>query len=382
MSGKTSRIPNGIENQTSEVSQKSLQLPQQALEPISPATAVEMYLSDRKRELRSSSLNAHKSALNFFEQWCEEQDIHNLNEMTGRLLHQYRVWRRDEATVKVDTLSKKSEKDQQDIIRAFIRYCESIDAVRPELHEQVQSPTIPREEAAREHRLKTERANEILSWLRKYEFASLEHVVWELFTDHGPRTGTIHSLDVDDYHPGEDPPYLSYEHRPDRGTKLKKGNRGKRFVAVTDGLQEVLKEFLENKRPDVTDDYGRRPLLATQQGRLAKSTIRKYIYKWTRPCKVGNGCPHSREKSACEAIKANSASKCPSSLSPHAIRRGYITYELKAGLDRSYVSERCNVSEEIIKLHYDGRDEHERLQVRQWALENTRRDSGEYGGER
>lgn len=341
-----------------------------------------MYLSDRSRELRKSSLKAHDSALHFFKQWCNDQGIDNLNDVSGRLLHQYRIWRREEATVKVDTLSKKSEKSQQDIIRTFIEYCESIDAVRPGLHEQVRSPTIPRDEAARDDCLETDRANEILSWLRKYEFASIDHVVWELLTDHGPRTGAIHSLDVEDYHPNEEPPYIAYQHRPETGTELKKGNRGERFVAISGILQDVLDEYLDDQRPDVTDEHERQPLLASSHGRLSKSTIRKYVYKWTRPCALGNSCPHRREPDTCEAGQAGSASKCPSSLSAHSIRRGYITHELTAGVDRSYVSERCNVSEEIIKLHYDERDEHERLQVRHWALENARREEGEYGGDR
>lgn len=341
-----------------------------------------MYLADRSRELRSSSLRAHESALNFFQQWCDEQDIHNLNELNGRLLQQYRIWRREEATIKVDTLSKKSEKDQQDIIRTFIRYCESIDAVRPGLHETVQSPRIPRDEAARDDRLDSNRATEILDYLSSFKYASIDHTVWELFTDNGPRTGTVRSPDTCDYHPDEDPPYIAYRHRPEKGTELKKGNQGERLVAISERVRKVIDDHLEKKRPDITDDYGREPLLATEYGRLAKSTIRKYVYKWTRPCAIGKPCPHDRNEESCEATQAAAASKCPSSLSPHAVRRGYITHELKSGLDRSYVADRCNVSEEIIELHYDDRDEYERLQVRQRALENTRRDSMEYGGDR
>ena len=340
-----------------------------------------MYLSDRKRELRDSSLATHESALNFFERWCDEQGRDNLNDLTGRLLHQYRIWRREEATVKVDTLSKKSEKTQQDIIRTFIEYCESIDAVRPGLHEQVRSPNMKRGEAARDACLDGERASEILAWLGTFLYATIEHVVWTLLTDHGPRTGAIHALDVEDYYPHEDPPYLAYRHRPETDTGLKKGKSGERLVALSKRACSVIDDYLENQRPDFTDEHGRRPLLTTGRGRLAKSTIRKYVYKWTRPCVIGEDCPHSRNPETCEASDASAASKCPSSLSAHTIRRGYITHELNAGLDRSYISERCNVSEEIIKLHYDERDEHERLQVRHWALKNARRTDGDYGGD-
>jgi hypothetical protein len=36
------------------------------LEPIEPETAVELYLADREPELRSVTLNSHRSRLGFF----------------------------------------------------------------------------------------------------------------------------------------------------------------------------------------------------------------------------------------------------------------------------------------------------------------------------
>lgn len=382
MTNAKDSIPTGIDNRITPSSANTHNTRHLELEPISPSEAIEMYLSDRSRELRSSSLESHKSALNFFERWCDEQEIDNLNELTGRLLHQYRIWRRDDATVKVDTLSKKSEKSQQDIIRTFIEYCESIDAVRPRLHEQVRSPTIPRDEAAREVYLDSERATDILDWLRKYEYASVEHVVWILFTDHGPRTGALHSTDIDDYHPNGDPPHIEYRHRPETGTELKKGTRGERLVAISERVRKVLDEYIDNRRPEVTDSFGRKPLLTAGQGRLSKSTIRKYVYKWTRPCEIGKKCPKDRNEETCEAIVTSAASKCPLSRSAHTIRRGYITHELNAGVDRSYVSGRCDVSEDIIKLHYDERDEHERLQARHRHMREAHQNEGNYGGGR
>ena len=55
--------------------------------------------------------------------WCEDQGIENLNDMTARDLHEYRVWRREDLNVV-------SEKTQMDTIRGFIGWCESIDARR------------------------------------------------------------------------------------------------------------------------------------------------------------------------------------------------------------------------------------------------------------
>jgi site-specific recombinase XerD len=348
------------------------------LEPVTPAKAIKMYLTDRTDELTQSSLETHRSALGFFRQWCSINSINNLNELTGRQLHQYRIWRRDDAPEKVDTLSKKTDKTQQDIIRTFIEYCESIDAVEPGLHEKVRSPALRQGETAREVTLDTQRANAVLEWLCKYEYASVEHVIWALLTETGVRTGTLHSLDVTDYEREAEIQYIAIRHRPATGTTLKNGNASERWVGLDSDICDIIDDYLVEQRPDSTDEYGRKPLLTVGRGRLAKSTIRKYVYKWTRPCFIGRECPHDREVGECEATNDDAASKCPSSRSAHAVRRGYITHEL-SGVDRSSVSERCDVSEEVIREHYDARDEGKKMSDRQQAFEQARKQNGIYG---
>jgi len=363
----STRTANGVYQQTE-------------LEPITPEKSVEMYEADRKQELRKTSFRVHQSALRFFKQWCSDQAIENLNHLTGRQLHQYRIWRRDEAPTKTDTLSKQSEKTQQKILRQFIRYCEQIDAVPGGLHAKVRIPTIPDDEVARSDTVDAEQAQEVIEWLGDYEYASLEHVVWLLLADTGARIGTIVVLDLDDYCPQEEPPYIRVRHRPETGTKLKNGDNGERLVALNNDVCSVIDDYLEHQRPDVTDDYSREPLLATSHGRVSTGTIRKYVYKWTRPCAVGNGCPHDRDLESCEAAKANSASKCPSSRSPHAIRRGYITHQLKSGIENSFLGGRCDVSNEVLREHYDARDERAKMEVRSRELDQARRDHSSYGG--
>ena len=350
------------------------------LEPLSPEAGVEMYEADRRSELRKTSLQTHRSALRFFETWCSQEEIENLNELTGRDLHRYRVWRREEAPQKVDRLSKKSEQTQQKIIRQFIRYLEQVNAVTPGLHELVRVPTVAKTDAARTDTVDTEQAREILDWLGNYEYASLEHVVLYLLADTGARIGTIVALDLDDYRPNADPAHLRVKHRPETGSELKNGVSGERLVAVSDGLCSVVDDYINHKRKDVPDDYNRNALLTTSHGRISRGTIRKYVYKWTRPCQTGQGCPHERDPDTCEATKASAASKCPSSRSPHAIRRGYISHQLASGVDRSYVGGRCDLTEEVLADHYDARDERTRMEVRRRALDQARRDFDGYGG--
>lgn len=41
-------------------------------------------------------MDSHRSQLGYFIQWYDEQDSTKLNEVTGRSLHKYRLWRRNE----------------------------------------------------------------------------------------------------------------------------------------------------------------------------------------------------------------------------------------------------------------------------------------------
>ena len=343
------------------------------LEPLTPCEAVEKYFEARDGELGPSTVNSYKSSLGFFTRWCAEESIENVNDLTGKTLHNYRVWRREEAPVTVDRLSKKSEKTQQDILRKFIEILEGLDAVPTGLHEKVQSPTLKEGEDVRDEMLATDAARGIMDWLGKYEYASADHVVWTLLTSTGMRTGALHSLDVDDFHGGGDDPYLDLHHRPKTGTELKNDERSERTVYIPRETATVIEDYLEDVRPDVTDDYGRRPLLASMHGRLATSTIRIYVYKWTRPCKYLGSCPHDRDPDGpggCVAAgRACDASKCPSSLSGHPVRRGYITQELRSEVPMAVVSARCDVSEDVIEKHYDRRTSEEKMQARKKLME-------------
>src|SRR6056297_1143558 len=108
-----------------------------ALEPLRPDEAVELYLEDRKSELAKATQYAHSSRIGHFIRWCDEQGIDNLNELTGRTLHRYRLWRRADGN-----LAPPSEKSQMDTLRVFIRWCGTIDAVPTDLWSKVVSPSL------------------------------------------------------------------------------------------------------------------------------------------------------------------------------------------------------------------------------------------------
>ena len=66
------------------------------LEPLKPEQGVKWYLEDKQSEYAEATIYAHRSRLGFLVQFLDQEDIDNLNELTGRILHRYRVWRREE----------------------------------------------------------------------------------------------------------------------------------------------------------------------------------------------------------------------------------------------------------------------------------------------
>ena len=83
--------------------------PTMSLEPIEPEAALELFLKDKEAELAQTTIKSHDYRLRHFLRWCHEQGIENLNTLTGRQLHEYRLWRREDGD-----LNKVSEKTQMD----------------------------------------------------------------------------------------------------------------------------------------------------------------------------------------------------------------------------------------------------------------------------
>lgn len=118
------------------------------------------------------------------------------------------------------------------------------------------------------------------------------------------------------------------------------------------------------------DSYDRKPLVTSRSGRAGKSSLRDSIYRITRPCQYTGECPHDREIESCEAMEPNKASTCPSSVSPHAIRRGSITYHLSRDVPEKIVTDRMNVSLDVLEKHYDRRGEQEKAEQRRDHLDS------------
>ena len=197
-------------------------------------------------------------------------------------------------------------------------------------------------------------------YCRAYQPASRAHVEFELVREIGLRTGAIRAIDVKDY--DSEGKRIHLHHRPEgedvRGTPLKNATDGERIVNISNDLQKLLDAYLDNPdRNDVTDKFGRRPLLTTGSGRVTRTTIRRDFYKLSRPCYYSADCPHDLNETDCEATNNRQASKCESSFSPHPLRRWAIERQLDEGISKEILSDRVDVSVPVLDKHYDRRTE-------------------------
>jgi site-specific recombinase XerD len=330
------------------------------LDPLDARTATQMYLDERSHELADATLQSHRYRLKQFVQWCDQEDIDNINELSSRDIHHFRVKRRNE-----DGLTTSSMKGQLATLRMFLRFAASIDAVQTGLDEKILLPTTTAEDA-RDELLEAERAKEVLDHLKQFQYATLEHALLAVLWNTGLRIGAATGLDIGDYDSSDQS--LRLVHRPNEGTTLKNGTESERFVAVSESVSTILDDWLSVNHPGTVDEYGRDPLFATNQNRLSNNRGRTIAYECTRPCVYGNECPHDRDIDDCEARVAARAYACPSVLSPHPIRRGAITHHLREDTPERVVSDRMDVSQDVLDKHYDQRSEREKFQQRRRYL--------------
>ncbi|WP_122089449.1 tyrosine-type recombinase/integrase [Halalkalicoccus subterraneus] len=323
-----------------------------------PTEAVQDYLDGRTDLCQSSKAN-HRYRLQRFKEWCEEEGITNTNELTGRKLHQFKIWRSQE-------VNNVTLKNHLGTLRQFIAFCERIDAVAGGLSEKLELPQLGYNEEVNDTMLSHKEAKRILPYLKKYEYGSVRHVIFVVLWHTGIRISTLRAFDVEDFDSQQG--FLRAIHRPE--TPLKNRKQGEREINLNDETVEIIEDYLRMTHSGVTDTKGRTPLIATSQGRAHTTTIRAQIYRVTRPCHYLNSCPHDRDVNECEAVSNQYASKCPSSVSPHAIRKGAITHHRNNGWPAKAVSDRADVSQEVLDKHYDKGTQSEKRERRKEFMNN------------
>lgn len=332
---------------------------------IEPARAVKLYIQEKQPELSDATIYSHRSRLSHFTRWCESEGIEDMQSLTQMSMHEYRLWRREDGDINTVT-----EKTQMDTLRVFIRWCESLGAVERNLSESVLSPSLDKHENERDVKLDSSAAELIREHLEKYAYATFDHVCFLLMWHGLLRRGGIRAIDLPGDEINGDEPFLTVEHQPETGTPLKNKHDGDRLIGISPTVRDVIKDYIRKNRHPVIDEHGREPLLSTRQGRPHAQTIQAASYAVTRPCVASSECPHGKDPSECDAARdRQKAYECPSSLSPHAVRRGAITHWLAADVPAHHVGERCNTDPDVISKHYDRRDPIDRMRQRRRYLD-------------
>lgn len=323
-----------------------------------PSQLQSMYLDSRTGEIRDTTLQSHEYRLNHFVRWCDQNDINDLADLTPLEIEQFKNWRRKDGD-----LSKSALKGQMDTFRVFIRYLGRIGVVDPELEESVPSISMTRQDEVNNRKLDDNYAHAILKTLDRYHYSSTRHVWFLLAWRTSARVGALRALDVDDYSSNDK--CLHFRERD--GTQLKNGPSGERPVALSDETCAIVDDYLEHHRTQTTDNHGREPLFSSKHGRVHRNTMRKWCYQLTCPSFRGDEC----ETPECNSQSdVKTAYKCEDSVSPHAIRRGSITHFLRRDVPEKMISDRADVSEDVLDKHYDRRTAEEKMEQRRDYLKN------------
>jgi site-specific recombinase XerD len=195
------------------------------LESMDPREAFELFLDHKATGCADATVRNHRYRLQYVVRWCEENDIENLNDLSERDFQRYKLWRQEEMA----ELNKLTLRNHLCSLRVFLQWCGSIEAVAPDLYDKIVIPKVGHGERKSDTILRRDAAEEILQYLARYHFSSVEHMAISLLWETGLRIGAAVSIsrcDID-----LEAETVELRHRPDEGTPLKNGLSGERPVA-------------------------------------------------------------------------------------------------------------------------------------------------------
>lgn len=335
---------------------------------IEPTDAIDSYLEERAEDASYETHQTIKSALRRFIEWTNCEGIDYIYEVGGFELTKLKTWCKNNTEQNIVSLNCTLCS-----VRRFFVFCVRIEAADPSVPNKVPIPNVPGDEDVNYDKPTDEEVEKITQFLSTNEPTSRRRVEFVMMKEIGLRVGELRAIDKCDVMLDEQ--YIKLRHRPEReydkkGTPLKNKKDGERQINISEDLAEIISNYLANpKRPDVEDEFGRKPLLTTKDGRPATETIRRDLYKLTRPCKYSGDCPEGRNIESCEATYSTHASKCPLNYSPHPMRRWAIENQIERGVSKELLVDRVDVSVPVLNKHYDTRSEERRREQRLRALE-------------
>jgi len=332
------------------------------LKPTPPTDAKTRFLNKKRSHVTDKTIHNYDATLRQFLDFLDSEGTADMRDVTSDTIARFEEHR-------LQSVKPITCRNDMRIVKNFIQFCESIQAVPARLHELIQVTKIKPGDEVCDDFVTREEAVAILDRLSKFDYASTRHVVFLLLWKCGMRISGLRALDVEDFDEGR--PAIEIRHRPGTRTPLKRKLDSERDVFITPDTAEVVADYIETTRPDVTDDYDRTPLIATTHGRASRTTITKHVYLSTSPCFYNGGtCPFNEDPQECQATSWGHASKCPGSVSPHALRRGYVTAARNAGQPKDVTGDRVNMSGSILDRHYDKGSHDEKAERRQDYLKD------------
>jgi site-specific recombinase XerD len=326
---------------------------------LSPGAARHRFLNAKQGTVKDSTFRAYRFPTRDFIEFCGNQGIETIGEVSNYLIE---LWiQKRETEVKPITVNQNVR-----LLRVFVKWCERNDLVNGGTYDKVRVPNVPEEEEVSDVTIKPHTVTQITDHLSTYEYASRKHVAFKFIWETACRASGLISVDMDDVgRDNQGDPCVEFVNRKSAGTPLKNGNKSERLISISDPLFSLLDDYIDFHRENVEDEYGRKPLFTTRAGRVSRQRLYKDTVAFTRPCVYSGRCPAGREISECEpAQKKKSASSCPENISLHPIRRGSITAHINRGWEKELLSERVDVSVEVLEKHYDARTKEEALRRR------------------
>lgn len=126
------------------------------LEPIDPSTARELFLGHKKTHCTEATVRSHHYRTKHLVDWCDENGIDNLNDLTGRDFHEFRLWHMERGDINQLTL-----RQHMCALRVFLKWAASIEAVAQNLYDKVMVPQVARGERQRDEMLNVELTSQL-----------------------------------------------------------------------------------------------------------------------------------------------------------------------------------------------------------------------------
>lgn len=319
-------------------------------EELTPRAARRQFLNAKRGNVKQSTHRAYKYPTKHLVEYCENNGVESIGEISSHLLESW-VQKRENENIKPITAKQTAK-----LGRVFIKWCQNSGLVEPGLADRIRIPKTTENDEVSRTTVRRDQAQQVLNTLSTYEYATRKHVAFRFIWDTGCRASGAIALDIDDLgtNPENGKPTVDFRNRKRTGTPLKNKNKSERTIMISDDLRSLIQDYIEGRRDDVTDEHGRRPLLTTPTRRVSRQHLYKDTVAFSRPCVYAGFCPDGREVAACEYAQSKKAAcSCPENFSLHPIRRGSITDHLNRGFPKEQLSERVDVSVEVLEKHYD-----------------------------